>query len=178
MLETVITDYAFMLCIHWVLAAVFVIAVVHKLTSPTSFVAIMKAYHLLPVGLASLVAYAFIVAELVTAIALMLNTRLGSVAAALLLTVYTFAILVNLLRGRRDIDCGCSGPYLRQTLSVWLLVRNFGFIALALLTLIDVASPRTPGILDWLTALAATVTFTLIYVAANQVASVSARHGV
>lgn len=177
MLETVVTDSAFVLCIRWVLAVVFVIAVVHKLSSPASFVATMKAYHLLPEGLSDFVAYALIATEILTAVALALNIQWGSVAAAVLMTVYTLAILVNLLRGRRDIDCGCSGPYLRQTLSAWLVVRNLGFIALALLTSIAVGPPRTLGVLDWFTALVAAASFALIYFAANHIASVGARYG-
>ncbi len=177
MLEAVVTDYAFILCIRWVLAVVFAIAVVHKLISPASFVATLQAYKLLPAGMASIIGYALIAGEFLTVLALLLNTQSGSIAAAILLTVYTLAMLVNLLRGRRDIDCGCSGPYLRQTLSGWLVVRNAGFIALALLTAMDIDSSRPLGVLDWFTAVATAATFALIYFAANQIASVRARYG-
>jgi len=177
MLEAVVTDYAFILCIRWMLAVVFVIAVVHKLISPASFVATLKAYKLLPRWMASFSGYALIGAEIMTVFALLLNTRTGSIAAAVLLTTYTLAMLVNLLRGRRDIDCGCSGPYLRQTLSGWLVVRNAGFIALALWTAMDIDSSRALGVLDWFTAVATAATFALIYFAANQIASVRVRYG-
>ena len=112
-----------------------------------------------------------------TAVALLLNSVVGSAAAVAMLSIYTLAIFANLLRGRRDIDCGCSGPYLRQTLSPWLIVRNAVFVALALLTLSPVTDSRALGILDWFTSLAAAVTFVLVYFAANQIASVNARYG-
>lgn len=177
MIATLLTDSAFLLSIRWVLAAVFVVAVFHKLTSPASFVATLRAYRLLPDALTPVAAYALIAAEVGTAVALLVNSVVGSAAAVAILTVYTLAILANLLRGRRDIDCGCSGPYLRQTLSAWLIVRNVAFIALALLTLSPVTDPRALGILDWSTSLAAAVTFVLVYFAANQIASVNARYG-
>lgn len=177
MLETIITDIAFVLCIRWMLAVVFAVALAHKLSSPTSFVATMKAYQLLPAGLAVLVGYVLIAVELSIALALILDTRSGSVAAAGLLSVYTLAIVINLIRGRRDIDCGCSGPYLRQSLSGWLVVRNLGFITLALFTSMDFDSSRSLGILDWFTAFATAATFALIYFAGNHIASVGARYG-
>ncbi|MCP4301369.1 MAG: methylamine utilization protein MauE [Gammaproteobacteria bacterium] len=177
MLEMVLIDSAFVLSVRWVLAIVFVVAVVHKLTAPASFVATMKAYHLLPAGLTAIVGYVLIGAELVTVFALLLNNRSGSAAAVVLLAAYTFAILINLLRGRSDIDCGCSGPHLRQTLSAWLVVRNLGLIALALLTLLPVGPSRALGVLDWFTSFAAAATFGLIYLAANHIGSVNARYG-
>ena len=53
-------------------------------------------------------------------------------ASAALLSLYGAAIAVNLVRGRRDIDCGCAGPAAHQPLSEWLLVRNAMLVAMAL----------------------------------------------
>jgi hypothetical protein len=53
-------------------------------------------------------------------------------ASAALFALYGAAITVNLVRGRRDIDCGCAGPAARQPLSEWLLIRNAVLIAMAL----------------------------------------------
>ena len=53
----------------------------------------------------------------------------------LLLSLYTAAIVLNLARGRRDIDCGCGGPGSRQTLHEWLVWRNLAYLTLALLAL-------------------------------------------
>ena len=177
MFETLLTDSAFLLSIRWMLGVVFVVAAMHKLSAPASFVATLNAYRLVPTRFAAIAGYALIAAELVTALALVLNTAAGSMAAAGMLAFYTLAISINLLRGRRDIDCGCSGPHLRQTLSVWLVIRNLGFIALAALTVSSGIAHRPLGILDWFTALAAAATFTLIYFSANHIASISARYG-
>lgn len=173
----VITDPAFALSIRWVLAALFATAVVHKLSAPSGFVGTVRTYRLLPRALAPLVAYALIAAEAATVIALLANLRLGSLLAAALLVVYTGAIGLNLWRGRRDIDCGCSGPYVRQTLSLWLVVRNAAFLAAAAATLLPATSSRALGGLDWFTAVAAAGAFVLVYFAANQIAFVSNRAG-
>lgn len=65
---------------------------------------------------------------------------------ALLLFVYTSGISINLYRGRRDIDCGCSGPATTQVLSWWLVFRNLVFLALVLLALV----PPINRSLNWL----------------------------
>ncbi len=177
MLEILVTDSGFVLSIRWVLAVVFLVAFFHKITAPASFVMTLKAYRLLPDGLSLIVAYGLIAAELVVACALLVNSVFGSISAAGLLAIYALAILVNLLRDRRDIDCGCSGPYVRQTLSGWLIARNIGLIAVALLTILPAGEPRALGALDWFTSLAGAATFGLIYFAANHISSVNTRYG-
>lgn len=177
MLDILVTDSGFVLSIRWVLAVVFLVAFFHKIAAPGSFVMTLKAYRLLPDGLSLIAAYGLIAAELVVACALLVNSVFGSISAAGLLAIYALAIHVNLLRDRRDIDCGCSGPYVRQTLSGWLIARNIGLIAVALLTMLPAGEPRTLGALDWFTSLAAAATFGLIYFAANHISSVNGRYG-
>lgn len=174
MIETYVTDPGFALTVRWSLAIVFLLAVIHKLKAPVAFKATMKNYRLLPEFLLAPFLYAVIAAELAAVIALLANSPLGSGIAAGLFIVYTLAILVNLIRGRRDIDCGCSGPAVRQTLSAWLVVRNSGFLAAALLT-IPASSPRSLVMLDWFTSVAAVTAFVLLYFAATYIASASTR---
>jgi hypothetical protein len=76
----------------------------------------------------------------------------GPLLAAGLLAVYTGAIAINLARGRRDIDCGCAGPALREPLSGWLLGRNGILLAAALACLV----PLRPRPLVWVDALTVT----------------------
>jgi uncharacterized membrane protein YphA (DoxX/SURF4 family) len=174
MIETYVTDPGFALTVRWSLAIVFLLAVIHKLKAPVAFKATMKNYRLLPDFLLTPFLYAVIAAELVAVVALLANRSLGSGIAAGLFTVYTLAILINLIRGRRDIDCGCSGPAIRQTLSGWLVVRNSGFLAVALLT-ITASNPRPLVMLDLFTSIAAVATFVLLYFAATYLASASTR---
>jgi hypothetical protein len=101
------------------LALVFALAVWHKLRDLGAFAASVAAYELLPAQLAPLAATQLAVAELLLVGTLVLPpARTGAALAALgLLALYSAAIGVNLVRGRRDLDCGCTGPALRQPLS-------------------------------------------------------------
>jgi hypothetical protein len=60
-------------------------------------------------------------------------------SAALLLIVFAAAMAINILRGRRHIDCGCFQSALKQTLSWTLVARNAG---LALLLAVPAAMPE------------------------------------
>jgi hypothetical protein len=95
--------------------------------------------------------------ELATAGALVLDGARGGLAAAALLALYSAAIVVNLARGRREIDCGCFGPAQRQPLSPALVLRNGVLIALALVCALP-AGVRALVPLDALT-IAALVAF-------------------
>lgn len=174
MIIETISDTGFVLSLRWILAAVFLTGLLHKLKSPGAFVTILNGYRLLPEALTAPAAYLVLAAEVVAAAALIANARLGSVVALCLLCLYTLAIAINLVRGRRDIDCGCAGPAVRQTLSGWLVVRNIGLIIFAVMTFLPEVV-RELVVLDWFTALAAAVTFSLLYSAAAQVFAVRGR---
>lgn len=176
MLKTFLTDPGFALTARWALALVFVLAVIHKLKAPAVFETALRDYRVLPERLLSPSSYTIIALELLAVAGLLANSRLGSAVAAILLAVYTLAISINLVRGRLDIDCGCSGPAIRQTLSTWLVVRNTGLLAAALLTL-PASIPRPLSLLDWFTTFAAVITFFLIYTAASYLSASRARFG-
>jgi hypothetical protein len=84
--------------------------------------------------------------------------------------MYGGALAVNLLRGRRQIDCGCglSGAAGgEQPLSWWLVARN---VVLALLAVIAglPQSGRELGFFDALTLAAATLAAVLLYAGSSQ----------
>lgn len=163
----VLIDPAIALVARWLLTFVFALALIHKLRSPAAFAATLQNYRLLPAAISLPAAWILIAMESIAVAGLVSGTPAGCLLAALLLCVYTAAIAINLLRGRRDIDCGCSGPAMRQTLSVWLVARNVGLIAMATVTFAPVAA-RSLTWLDGLTVLSALLTFALIYASANR----------
>lgn len=69
----------------------------------------VRGYRLLPNPLVPVVAAVLPWAEIVLGAALVLGVvpRVSGVAAAALFVVFFLALTVNLLRGRRDLDCGC-----------------------------------------------------------------------
>ena len=107
-----------------VLALVFARSAAHKLAEFEFFSATLGEYRLLPALFVGPVAVSLTAAEVV-AIALLIvpDTRaIGAAMAVFLLSLYAFAMAVNLHRGRFKIDCGCGGP--GQMISWALVVRN------------------------------------------------------
>ncbi|MBT8447175.1 MAG: methylamine utilization protein MauE [Gammaproteobacteria bacterium] len=138
------------------LSFVFVIAGLHKREDRVFFEATLSGYELVPPGLTAPLSRIIPWLEIGGGIALLvppLRTA-ALVIVGGLLVVYTSAIAFNLLRGRRDIDCGCAGPGMRQNLSGFLLVRN-GLLAVAWLAAVSSAA-RPLVWLDWLVIVAAT----------------------
>ena len=154
------------------LALVFAHAAWHKLRDLGAFTASVAAYELVPAPLAALAATQLVVCEAVLFGTLLLpRARMGAAIAALaLLALYSGAIAVNLARGRRDLDCGCTGPALRQPLSGWLLARNAALGALALGAALPQA-PRALGAVDALPISGAALALFALHLAANQLAA-------
>jgi len=134
----------------------------------------MDEYQLVPRQLSGALATLLIVAELLAAgmvlIPILSNT--GFTIMAVLLTIYTAGIGINLLRGRRDIDCGCSGPASRHELSEWLVLRNLVLLGAVLPALvlpgIGWSSPRPLNWLDGLVVLFSVMIASGLYMGLNQ----------
>lgn len=154
------------------LAAVLALAAWHKARDLPAFTAALSAYELVPASLVPLFASQLLAVELALAGLLLLPALAAptALAAVALLGLYSAAIGVNLARGRRHIDCGCSGPALRQPLSVWLIARNAGLIVLALFSALPKA-PRALGALDALTIAGGAAILVASYSAANVLAA-------
>lgn len=158
------------MAIAWALAGVFALGVAHKLGAPSAFLLTLRQYRVLP-GWAQLAAATLVIfSELAVTAGLVLRPSAAYVgwATLALLGLYTVAIAFNLARGRRDIDCGCSGPALRQTLSGSLLWRNGVLMLLALCLTAPLSASRSLHWLDAVAALAFAGGVLLVYITANQ----------
>ena len=129
----------------------FLTAALHKLRDLNAFSAVFRDYRILPGAVSMPAAAALAASELAVSLALLIPSAipnlpgLGPLAALLLLALYSAAIGLNLLRGRRHIDCGCMGPGREERISGWLMLRNAGLAVPALLLL----GPETPRMLGW-----------------------------
>ena len=152
-----------------ILSYVFVLAGLHKCKAPAEFATTLANYRILPEGLNRQCVYLFPVAEIMTGIALLIPATLPAAAlsARILLCIYIAAIAVNLLRGRRNIDCGCGGPAQKQTISEWMIVRN-GILLLLAFIAGSQAEARALLWFDWLIIIMATVMGCLFYNIINQ----------
>jgi len=131
------------------LALLFLAAAWHKLRDPRGFRVALADYRLLPAATTSAVAALLVTAEVAAAVLLLVATprAAGPLLGAALLALYAGAVAVNLLRGRRHIDCGCGAG--GATLTWSLVARNAILLAAALACL---TSPRARA-LGWVDAL-------------------------
>lgn len=134
--------------LRWALAGVWLLAAVHKAADPGAFRAAVAGYRLVPGPLAGAVARTLFCIELAVAAGLVIPATSGraGLAGAALLALYAGAMTVNLARGRRDLDCGCSAPGTARPLGEELLVRNGVLAALSLVAALPPASRQ----LEWL----------------------------
>jgi hypothetical protein len=90
------------------------------------FVSITLDYQVLPILWARRFAIALPWLELSIGLLLIvgLGTRVAAGLSIMLLLIFVGAIGLNLLRGHRNLDCGCSGARHQQKISGKLLLRN------------------------------------------------------
>jgi hypothetical protein len=153
------------------LALLFAAAAWHKMADQVRFGAALRAYRLLPSWLVSPVAWFVSVAEAVIAVSLLYppTRQAATLVAAALLMLYTGAIVANLARGRRDIDCGCFASSARVPLSGWLVVRNAILILVACVLFMPVRA-RSLLWIDVLTIVTALVALTVLWAAGQRLA--------
>ncbi len=145
----------------------FAFSVSHKIRSPQHFSAVLADYRVLPDSLVPIASWLVIAAELaVVALVLAGQAAAAMMLAGMLMAGYSAGIALNLLRGRRDIDCGCAGPAASQTLSGWLLLRNVLLLAVIAVALLP-DQARALGWLDWLTVTLGLAAASALYGAAN-----------
>jgi len=162
-------DPAIQLALRLLLAGIFATAAVSKLRAPGVFEGIVADYRILPRALVFPFARVLPFVELATAGALLVprTVAAGGVLAALLLLAFAAAMGVNLLRGRRDIDCGCFLGALPQRIGWPLVVRNLLLAAGALALLLPVAA-RDLVWLDAVSVVGAVVVIGAAYAAASR----------
>jgi hypothetical protein len=174
-------DPVLILLIRAGLALLFASAAAHKLRDLPAFRDSLAAYDLVPSTTVRTLSVLIPAGEATVAGALLLagTSPLPSLATAGLLLLYTGAIAVNLLRGRRDIDCGCRGPLRRQPLGVGLVARNGVLLSAAVASALP-AAMRPFVWIDFFTFVAglaaACLSYTAVDVLLSGAASVTRRH--
>jgi hypothetical protein len=150
------------------LSLLFVWAASHKLRDISGFRTALTAYELLPSRGVGAFAELLIAMEIGVAAGMWLPGRAATAAFAAsgLLAMYAGAIAVNLVRGHRDIDCGCAGAAADRPLSGALVLRN-GFLLVAALMLTLPATSRPLMWLDAVTICAGVAGLALLYAAAD-----------
>lgn len=150
-------------------ALLFATAALHKLRSREAFTATLRDYRLLPGALVPAAALALVFTEFFVAGGLLASALRGVVlwpvvGAIALLLLYAAAISINLVRGRRELDCGCS--FNRKAIGGGMVARNGVLAGLLGLSLLQ-ASGRALGVMDIVLIGAALLAAVLIYQAAE-----------
>ncbi len=145
-------DSALKFAIALGLAAIFLQSLAHKARDRRRFEAILADYKVVPGWSTAAAGAGIVTLEAIGSVAIMVPDyrSIGALVILGLLATYIGVIVVNLLRGRKNIDCGCSGPAARQNLSWWLVSRNVVLTILALLCILP-DSDRTLLPVDFLT---------------------------
>jgi hypothetical protein len=144
-------------------------AAIEKFRGLARFADIVVAYRVLPAALGRPVAWLIPCLEFTIALALLWEpTRNGAVAAAMVLLIaYASGLSVNLLRGRRDLDCGCGAARDRRPIAAWMVWRNLilaGALGVAALPW----SVRSLGVTDLLTLVGGLTVVIALYAAADR----------
>ena len=113
-------------------ALAFLVAAAGKLRDRDAFEGVVANYRLLPSPAVPIVAAGLPWVEVATGLGLLAHARAAGVAGVVMLVLFALGIAINLLRGRREIDCGCGGLSAGQPLSWALVARNVGLLLLLL----------------------------------------------
>jgi Methylamine utilisation protein MauE len=113
-------------------ASLLVFAGTSKLINLKWFFEVLRQFDLIPTSRIRLVGTAVVLLELSVGFLLLMNLWLpwSAVVASALFGVFAWAIAKNLLRGRFDIDCGCTGQWGRRKIGYTLVLRNLSLIGL------------------------------------------------
>ena len=132
-LQHVLTEQHVILFVRAFLALVLLTAGIAKLVKRREFVEVVRNYRLLPESLAGFMGRSLPVIEVVVAIGLLLGIFIYwlAIIAIGLFLLFGSAVAINLLRGRRNISCGCFGPQQNHRLTWGLVMRNAVFAGLA-----------------------------------------------
>jgi Methylamine utilisation protein MauE len=150
-------------------ALLFASAGVRKLQDLVRFTEIFAAYRVLPAPLAQRLAWLIPCLEFTIAAGLLWEPgrRLGVASAIAVLITYGAGLGVNLLRGRRDLDCGCGAARDRRAIAAWMVWRNL-LLAAALGIAAMPWSPRSLGLTDALTVMGGLMACVLLYATADR----------
>lgn len=151
------------------LAVILLLGAWQKLRDVAVFEAAVELYRLLPAPLVPLFARVLPMLEAAAGAALLLETSrgIGLVLALTVLGVSTGGVLINLLRGHTNIDCGCGGAEGNTRLSWALPVRNAALMAMALVGA-QTGLARPLVWVDFISVAGGTLALLGIYAAGNQ----------
>jgi hypothetical protein len=151
------------------IALLFASAGAHKLQDLALFAEAFAAYRVLPEALARRLAWLIPALELCVAASLLWEPtrRAAAVAAIAVLIAYASGLELNLLRGRRDLDCGCGTARDRRAIASWMVWRNLILAACVGVSVVP-WSHRSLTVTDLMTVVGALTVGVMLYAAVDR----------
>jgi hypothetical protein len=151
------------------IALLFASAGAHKLQDLARFAEAFAAYRVVPKALARRLAWLIPALELCVAASLLWEParRAAAAAAVAVLIAYSSGLQLNLLRGRRDLDCGCGTARDRRAIAAWMVWRNLILAAAVGVTVLP-WSHRSLSVTDLLTIAGALAVGVTLYAAVDR----------
>lgn len=161
-------DPSLTLTAQFFLALLLLVAGLHKHADLNRIMAAVSAYRVVPGYFTKPVAWLVIAIELTVGTALVIpRTReSASFAAAGVFVVYFVVMSLGLIRGHREIDCGCSLYGREVPLSGAHLIRNGVLVLVAIMASMS-DLPRAVGWVDGVQITAAVFCLGMIYLSAD-----------
>ncbi|WP_026295519.1 MauE/DoxX family redox-associated membrane protein [Methylophilus methylotrophus] len=169
-MEWIVNDPTVAIFASLFVALILAAAAIPKLRNQDEFLGVVANYKLLPAFLVSPFAKVLPWLELGCAIALLvptLHVMAASVAAGLFI-LFSFAIAVNVGRGRTHIDCGCvRRPTSMSRIGMFHVLRALALAGLSLYVVVVPLEISGINLESVLTALASAIMLSLIYMGAD-----------
>jgi hypothetical protein len=102
-----------------------------KLGDRAVFGSQIASYQILPLGMSRALGHLLPFLEILAAVSILLWPVLGGIICAGLFLSFGLAIALNLLRGRRELRCGCFGPRAVHLISWWHVFFDLSLAVLA-----------------------------------------------
>jgi uncharacterized membrane protein YphA (DoxX/SURF4 family) len=129
----VATTWPFAVTVRLVIGLVLVAAGASKLSNIRAFAELVAQYRVLPPVAAPFLGYSIPLIELLLGVAILLGIGQPwvSLSACLLFLAFSVAVVVNLLRRRVGLPCGCMGSRYGGKVSRSVVYRNLALAAAA-----------------------------------------------
>ncbi len=112
------------------LGTVFLSSFIGKANQPRRFAATLAAFNFIPTASVQLIAFTLIGTEAVIGSLLLVGwqTRVIALVSGIMLLLFIAVIVLSLMRGNTNLECGCFGAKHTQKISHQLIVRNIALL--------------------------------------------------
>ena len=132
-MKTILSNKYLQLIFRLIVALVFILAGIEKISDPSAFSISIENYKLFPLFTINVMAIILPWIELVAGILLLFGVMVkeNSAIISVLLLLFTIAIIISLARGL-NIDCGCFGTTLGTQIGLLKVGENLSLLIMSL----------------------------------------------